>query len=63
MTSGRRRENVGKASGMILDICTLRDDDVSYGDYLEQLIYLLFLKMAWPIWTTCRTRTYWPGDR
>ena len=25
---------------------TLRDDDVSYGDYLEQLTYLLFLKLA-----------------
>ena len=25
---------------------TLRDDGVSYGDYLEQLTYLMFLKMA-----------------
>ena len=25
---------------------TLRDDGVSYGDYLEQLPYLIFLKMA-----------------
>jgi type I restriction enzyme M protein len=25
---------------------TLRDDGVSYGDYPEQLTYLLFLKMA-----------------
>ena len=24
----------------------LRDDGLSYGDYLEQLTYLLFLKMA-----------------
>lgn len=24
----------------------LRDDSVSYGDYVEQLTYLLFLKMA-----------------
>ncbi|MFN4151916.1 MAG: type I restriction-modification system subunit M N-terminal domain-containing protein, partial [Candidatus Sericytochromatia bacterium] len=24
---------------------TLRDDGVGYGDYLEQLTYLLFLKM------------------
>ena len=24
----------------------LRDDGVSYGDYLEQLTYLLFLKMV-----------------
>lgn len=25
---------------------TLRDDGVSYGDYLEQLTFLIFLKMA-----------------
>ncbi|WP_424283461.1 type I restriction-modification system subunit M N-terminal domain-containing protein [Ectopseudomonas oleovorans] len=25
---------------------TLRDDGVGYGDYLEQLTYLLFLKLA-----------------
>ena len=25
---------------------TLRDDGASYGDYLEQLTYLIFLKMA-----------------
>ncbi|MDY6800607.1 MAG: type I restriction-modification system subunit M N-terminal domain-containing protein, partial [Bacteroidota bacterium] len=25
---------------------TLRDDGVSYGDYVTQLTYLLFLKMA-----------------
>jgi len=25
---------------------TLRDDGVGFGDYLEQLTYLLFLKMA-----------------
>src|SRR5262245_14247282 len=25
----------------------LRDDGLSYGDYVEQLTYLLFLKMAW----------------
>ncbi|WP_032698540.1 HsdM family class I SAM-dependent methyltransferase [Pseudomonas syringae] len=31
----------------IWNIChTLRDDGVGYGDYLEQLTYLLFLKMA-----------------
>ena len=38
------------ASGIISKIwsfCnTLRDDGVGYGDYLEQLTYLLFLKMA-----------------
>ena len=27
---------------------SLRDDGVGYGDYLEQLTYLLFLKMAEP---------------
>jgi len=25
---------------------TLRDDGVGYGDYLEQLTYIIFLKMA-----------------
>jgi type I restriction enzyme M protein len=25
----------------------LRDDGVSYGDYVEQITYLLFLKMAY----------------
>ncbi|MCY3951414.1 MAG: type I restriction-modification system subunit M N-terminal domain-containing protein, partial [bacterium] len=29
------------------DFCdVLRDDGLSYGEYLEQLTYLLFLKMA-----------------
>ncbi|MCQ3814965.1 MAG: type I restriction-modification system subunit M N-terminal domain-containing protein [Acidimicrobiia bacterium] len=29
------------------DFCdVLRDDGLSYGDYIEQLTYLLFLKMA-----------------
>ena len=33
--------------GKIWAFCnTLRDDGVGYGDYLEQLTYLLFLKMA-----------------
>ena len=26
---------------------TLRDDGVGYGDYLEQLTYLIFLKLVW----------------
>ena len=31
----------------VWNLCgTLRDDGVSYGDYLEQLTYLIFLKMA-----------------
>ncbi len=34
-------------SSKVWSFCnTLRDDGVSYGDYLEQLTYLLFLKMA-----------------
>lgn len=33
--------------GKLWNFCTvLRDDGVSYGDYVEQLTYLLFLKMA-----------------
>ena len=29
------------------DVCAvLRDDGLSYGDYIEQLTYLLFRKMA-----------------
>jgi len=37
------------------DCNLLRDDGVSYGDYVEQLTYLLFLKMDYEraaIWTT-----------
>src|ERR1035437_3922630 len=31
----------------VWSVCTiLKDDGVSYGDYLEQLTYLIFLKMA-----------------
>ena len=34
-------------SQKVYNFCnTLRDDGVSYGDYLEQLTYLIFLKMA-----------------
>ena len=33
--------------GKVWSFCnTLRDDGVGYGDYLEQLTFLLFLKMA-----------------
>ena len=33
--------------GKLWSYCNvLRDDGLSYGDYLEQLTYLLFLKMA-----------------
>ena len=34
----------------------LRDDGMSYGDYVEQLTYLLFLKMA-----DGRTAAPWPA--
>ncbi|OGW13813.1 MAG: hypothetical protein A2035_07905 [Nitrospirae bacterium GWA2_42_11] len=41
---------ISNTSGIISKVwsfCnTLRDDGVGYGDYLEQLAYLLFLKMA-----------------
>jgi type I restriction enzyme M protein len=35
----------------------LRDDGLSYGDYVEQLTYLLFLKMAHEV-----TRAPWSAD-
>lgn len=39
--------NTNAVVGKIWAFCnTLRDDGVGYGDYLEQLTYLLFLKMA-----------------
>jgi type I restriction enzyme M protein len=39
--------NAAALVSKIWNYCTvLRDDGVSYGDYLEQLTYLLFLKMA-----------------
>ena len=42
--------NTPNTSGIVSKVwafCqTLRDDGVGYGDYLEQLTYLLFLKMA-----------------
>jgi type I restriction enzyme M protein len=40
-------ENTSSIVSKVWSYCnTLRDDGVSYGDYLEQLTYLLFLKMA-----------------
>jgi type I restriction enzyme M protein len=42
--------NTSYSSGIVSEVwafCnTLRYDDAGYGDYLEQLTYLLFLKMA-----------------
>ena len=44
------KDNSANASSIVSKVwafCqTLRDDGVGYGDYLEQLTYLLFLKMA-----------------
>jgi type I restriction enzyme M protein len=40
-------ENSSSIISKVWNFChTLRDDGVGYGDYLEQLTYLLFLKMA-----------------
>src|ERR1700730_13634678 len=39
--------NTSSVVSKVWSFCTtLRDDGVSYGDYLEQLTYLIFLKMA-----------------
>ena len=39
--------NVSSIIQKIWNYCTvLRDDGLSYGDYLEQLTYLLFIKVA-----------------
>src|SRR5208283_3879573 len=47
----RREEGIVSDAKVIVDklwnYCNiLRDDGLSYGDYVEQLTYLLFLKMA-----------------
>jgi type I restriction enzyme M protein len=34
------------STAIIQKLWTYRNDGMSYGDYVEQLIYLLFLKMA-----------------
>ena len=40
-------ENSSAIISKVWGMCNpLRDDGVSHGDYLEQLTYLLFLKMA-----------------
>ena len=39
--------NTSSVVSKVWSFCTvLKDDGVSYGDYLEQLTYLLFLKLA-----------------
>lgn len=45
--SNHEHNNVSSIGSKVWSFCnTLRDDGVGYGDYLEQLTYLLFLKMA-----------------
>jgi type I restriction enzyme M protein len=40
-------DNASSIIAKVWSFCnTLRDDGVGYGDYLEQLTYLLFLKLA-----------------
>lgn len=40
-------ENSSTIISKVWGMCgPLRDDGVSYGDYLEQLTYLIFLKMS-----------------
>ena len=44
---GRRVVNQAAIVQKLWNYCNvLRDDGMSYGDYIEQLTYLLFLKMA-----------------
>lgn len=45
--SNKEHNNASGIVSKVWNFCnTLRDDGVGYGDYLEQLTYLLFLKMA-----------------
>ena len=40
-------QNASAIVDKVWGLCNvLRDDGVSYGDYLEQLTYLIFIKMA-----------------
>jgi type I restriction enzyme M protein len=40
-------DNSGQLVSKLWNYCnSLRDDGLSYGDYVEQLTFLLFLKMA-----------------
>ena len=46
-THGIQQMNSASIVSKVWSFCTtLRDDGVGYGDYLEQLTYLIFLKMA-----------------
>lgn len=43
-----QQEQTSSIVSKVWNFCnTLRDDGVSYGDYLEQITYLIFLKMAY----------------
>jgi type I restriction enzyme M protein len=45
--SNNNTSNTSSIVSKVWAFCqTLRDDGVGYGDYLEQLTYLLFLKMV-----------------
>ena len=45
--NGNNTPNTSSIVSKVWAFCqTLRDDGVGHGDYLEQLTYLLFLKMA-----------------
>ena len=45
--NGMETNNTASIVSKVWSFCnTLRDDGVGYGDYLEQLTYLIFLKMA-----------------
>lgn len=47
MTQGTRSDHSTQLVQKLWNYCNLlRDDGLSYGDYVEQLTYLLFLKMA-----------------
>lgn len=39
----------------------LRDQDISYGNYIEQITHLLFLKMSWERWQPKSSKTWIAG--
>ena len=47
LSSNQQSNQASSIVSKVWSFCnTLRDDGVSYGDYLEQITYLIFLKMA-----------------
>lgn len=47
LSSSQQSNQASSIVSKVWSFCnTLRDDGVSYGDYLEQITYLIFLKMA-----------------